>query len=637
MAAFFFLPLWAALVAAQAPDPPASEPLVTQPPASTEPAPTPEPTDDPQRIRIYETLEVVERSDELVGIARAASEGTTGKKALEQRPLLRTGELVETIPGMIATQHSGTGKANQYFLRGMNLDHGTDFSVRVGGIPVNLPSHGHGQGYADLSFVIPELVERVRFSKGTYLAEYGDFSAAGAAEIDFVRRLERALVELSAGSHGYGRALFANTFALGGGDLTAAVEGQRDDGPWQREEDGRRLNTFVRYARGDSARGFSLTATGYDGSWLATDQIPQRAVESGLIDRFGTIDDGPRGDSSRTSLAYEGHRGGDRSYTSWYGFAAAYDLALFSNFTYFLDDPERGDQFEQRDDRRLFGLGVRHHRQSAKTLGGRPLEWTVGLDLRYDDIENGLFRTAELERVSTTRRDQIGLLGGGPWGEVELHLHRRVRATAGLRVDRYDADVESDLGVNSGRAGDTLVAPKLQLAFGPWARTELYTSYGHGFHSNDARGATIRVDPSTGAPAQRVDPLVRARGLELGLRSHARRGLHTTLALFELRLDSELVFAGDGGTTEASRPSRRRGIEWTNVWQANPWLSFDFDLAFTDAEFADHDPAGREIPGALERVLAAGATIDRAPWQASVRVRGLSGYPLIEDGSVRAG
>jgi outer membrane receptor protein involved in Fe transport len=587
------------------------------------------------RLQIYEEVEVRERADDQLGIASSASEGSTGREALAARPIQRTGEIVETVPGLIATQHSGDGKANQYFVRGVNLDHGTDFSFRVDGIPVNMPSHGHGQGYSDLNFVVPELVDRVHYHKGSASVQGGDFSAAGYATIDLVPRLDSPFAQLSFGGDGYRRLVAGASTDLGGGALTGAVELQQNDGPWERPNDHQRWNGMARYYRGDAARGWSLTAMGYDASWLSTDQIPERAVRSGLIDRYGLIDPGPRGDTSRYSLSGDVRRGDDHSLTRMTAYAVSYDLDLISNFTYFLDNPIRGDQILQRDDRWLAGIDVEHI-HSAR-IGDDSIDWTFGAQVRYDDIENGLFRTREQVPFETVRRDQIELWTGGAWVEAAFRWSERLRTTTALRVDHYDARVASDLAVNSGSVDDQLVSPKVSIAWRGWKSTELYASHSYGFHSNDARGATIAVDPSTGEPARPVDPLVPAEGTEVGLRTSPLPGLQTTFALFSLEIDSELLFVGDGGFTEASRPSRRLGVEWTNAWRVRPWLTLDLDAAWVDAEFTDDDPAGSEIPGALESVVTGGITVHRGAWTGTLRLRAFSGYPLIEDGSRRAG
>ena len=588
---------------------------------------------DDHNLTFYEAIEVSERRDNLIGIAGSSNEGTTGREDLERRPKLRAGELVETVPGAIATQHSGGGKANQYFLRGFNLDHGTDFAISVGGMPVNMPTHGHGQGYADLNFLIPELVERARYRKGPYFAEIGDFSSAGGVDFDLVRSIPEGMVSLTLGSFEFQRALAAGTATVAGGDLTGALEYYHYDGPWDRPDDYERWNGFLGYARGDASKGWSVTAMGSDGEWLSTDQIPRRAVDEGLIDRYGLIDPGPRGSTSRYSLSGEVHSGTASTLSSLSAYAIKYDFNLYSNFTYFLDNPVDGDQFEQIDDRWIFGVGL-DHRWSGH-LGEKHHNSALGLDLRFDDIANGLYDTVDLERTSTTRQDDVRQLGGGLWGETWIGLTPTLRLNLGLRADYYRATVDALREVNSGTADDWMLNPKATLVWrvAPWA--ELSFNAGSGFHSNDARGATIHIDPDTGERVDPVDALVRATGFDAGLRIFTAGGYHSTVTAFWLELDSELLFVGDAGTTEASRPSRRIGLEWTNYWQVSPKVGIDFDATWADAEFTDADPAGNDIPGSIVATVASGVTVsDLGRWSGSLRLRYFSGGPLIEDGSV---
>jgi hypothetical protein len=592
--------------------------------------------EDLHRLRYYDDIDVTARADNLLGIAGSSNEGTTGREDLERRPKLRSGELVETVPGAIATQHSGGGKANQFFLRGFNLDHGTDFAVSAGGMPVNMPTHGHGQGYADLNFVIPELVERARYRKGPYFAEIGDFSSAGGVDFDFVRSLPQGNLTLTLGSYSYQRALVAGTTPAAGGDLTGALEYYHYDGPWERPDDYQRFNGYLGFHHGDSTAGWSLTALGSDGEWLASDQLPQRAVDQGLVDRYGILDPGPRGTTARYSLSGEAHRGSGESFSRIAAYAIKYDFYLISNFTYFLDDPVGGDQFEQSDDRWIFGLGL-DHRWSGH-LGPAHTDSAVGLDLRYDSIANGLYRTTDLVRTFTTREDDVRQLGGGLWGETWIIISPVLRLNLGLRADYYRAQVDAFREINSGSADNWMLNPKLSLVWKPWQTTELSFNAGSGFHSNDARGATIRVDPITGEPVEPVDPLVRATGFDVGVRTFTPSGYHGTVTAFWLELDSELLFVGDGGSTEASRPSRRIGLEWTNYWQLNQKVGIDLDATWTNARFTDSDPAGDEIPGAIITTVASGVTVaDVGRWFGSLRLRYFSGGPLIEDGSVTWG
>ena len=583
-----------------------------------------EPISSPELV---EDVEVEGRADDLLGVADSATEGTIGYADLQARPMLRPSEILEAVPGVIVSQHSGAGKANQYYLRGFNLDHGTDFRTTFDGVPVNMPSHGHGQGYTDLNFIIPELVSRESYGKGPYSARHGDFASAGTVDIEMVRVLPRGMVAAAPGTSGYARVLAAGSKEIGHGVLLAAVEGLHDDGPFDLEQDYKKMNGVIRYSRGDGGNGLTLTAMGYDGSWTSTDQIPSRAVEAGTIGRFGFVDPTDAGNSYRYSISGDLKRTSGTALSRLRAYAVAYDLSLFSNFTYFLDDPVNGDQFEQKDRRIVTGLDFAQERPRG----------AFGAQVRRDDVENGLYATRARRRLSTTREDDIVQWSLGAWGESRRAWTPWFRSTLGLRVDAYRAHVESDLGANSGRADDTIVSPKAALAFGPWGTTELYASYGWGFHSNDARGATITVDPKTGDPVSRVDPLVRTKGADVGVRYAPAERFQGTATAFLLDIDSELIFVGDAGATEAGRPSRRYGIELANFWRPLRWLSADLDLALSRSHFRDDDPAGDRIPGSIESALTGGVAVQGLKGAyGSVRVRFFGPRPLVEDDSVRS-
>src|ERR1044072_7168612 len=584
---------------------------------------------------IRETIEVSGRADELVGIAASAGEGGVGDPGLLQRPFLRPAEILETVPGVIITQHSGGGKANQYFLRGFNLDHGTDFRITVGNVPVNMPTHGHGQGYSDLNFLIPELVASVDYRKGPYAAQDGDFSAAGSARIDLLSSLADGIAEVGGGNYGYGRLLLADSLQVMGGDLLGAVELAGYNGPWTRGDRLRRRNALLRWSRGDVAHGVSVTGMGYDGSWNATDQIPESAVAEGALGRFDTVDPTTGGESYRYSLAAEVRRGDGDSLTRMSAFVLDYRLDLFSNFTYFLDDEENGDPFQQRDARTPAGAIVAHER--LLRWRGRTVAASFGADLRADRIDNGLYHTKARTVLETRRQDDVDQPVGGPWAEARVTWTPWLRTTAGLRADGYWNDVTGNVAANAVSETAAMLAPKLAVVLGPWRNTELYFNAGYGFHSNDARGTTIRVDPTTGEPVGRVDPLVRATAVDLGLRTIPAHGLQSPLSVFALDLDSELLFVGDAGITEANRPSRRVGIELANFWQPTDHVRFDLDAAYTRARFRDTAPEGDRIPGAIEGVVSAGATIDDlGRRQGALARRDCGPRPLIEADSVRA-
>src|SRR5262245_8924941 len=533
--------------------------------------------------RTFTNLADAERpAEDLVGIAQSASQGAITARQLDARPIMRNGEVLETVPGVVISQHSGEGKANQYYLRGFNLDHGTDFATTVAGMPVNLPTHGHGQGYSDLNFMIPELVSGVQFSKGPYFADQGDFATAGAANINYVTSLDRPIVRIGGGDEGFGRVLVAASPSLRTGRLLTALEVQQNDGPWVNPDNYRKVNAVVRYSRGDTVNGLSVTGMAYRGKWKATDQVPQRAIDSGLIDRFGALDTTDGGESYRYSGTVEWQRTRGNASTKVTAYGIGYDLSLFSNFTFFLDDPVNGDQFEQADHRFITGAKVTHRR-----LGhwmGHETQNSIGLQLRNDDITNvGLYHTVARKRLSTTRQDAVVQTSGGGFAQNETEWAPWLRTLAGLRVDGYRFNVDSIDQENSGTATAGLVSPKGGAVVGPFHGTELYVNAGLGFHSNDARGATITRDPTTGEPAERVTPLVRARGSEFGVRTVAVPHLQSTLTLWTLNLDSELVFAGDAGTTEPGRPSERYGVEFANYYRPRPWLTVDADVSWSRA------------------------------------------------------
>jgi hypothetical protein len=576
-----------------------------------------------------------------IGTSDAASEGAVTSKRIETRPILRTGELLELVPGMIVTQHSGDGKANQYFLRGYNLDHGTDFAIHVDGMPVNMPTHGHGQGYADISFMIPELIERIDFRKGPYFAEEGDFSSAGAARFKYFDVLPKGLGSLTLGSFGYARGFGAKSFDLGSGHLTAALEAVGNDGPWEVEQNYRKYNGMLRYAQGDARDGFSIAAMGYGAKWNATDQVAQRAVDSGQIGLYGSLDPTDGGESSRYSLSFQGRKGMGRGQGQLDAYVISYSMDLFSNFTYFLESVNRGDllgdQFQQSDRRTIVGANPRY--TWGATLGGRETTNTIGLQFRYDDISRvGLYSTLARQFLSTTRQDKVKQSSVGVYAQNVTQWADWVRSIVGLRGDYYNFDVESSVPENSGRTDDNIVSPKVGLVFGPWAKTEYFVNAGYGFHSNDARGTVIRVDPKDPTVAvDPVNPLVRTKGAEFGIRTEIIPNLQSSLALWTLRQDSELLFVGDAGTTEASRPSKRQGVEWINYWRPKPWLLVDAELAYTKARFTDEDPVGDYIPGAIETVGQFGVTVsDLGKWYGALQARYFGPRPLIEDNSVRS-
>ncbi len=588
---------------------------------------------DPEKLG---TVEVSGHYDNSVGSTDAASAGVITPQLIADRPLLRPGSLLEYIPGMVVTQHSGAGKANQYFLRGFNLDHGTDFSTWVAGMPVNLRTHAHGQGYTDLNFIIPELISRVDYFKGPYYANVGDFGSAGSANLFYTDNMKQGLALGTGGDFGYARALLAGSAPAGPGVFTYGLEYLHNDGPWEVPDNFEKVNALLRFVMPVGEGKFGLTAMAYSGKWNSTDQIPQRAVDSGLIGRFGSLDDSDGGNSKRYSLSadFATPLAGGQFQTTAYWFQ--YKLNLYSNFTYFLNDPDNGDQFHQADDRNVYGWTGSWVRPGE--LFGVPTLHTLGFELRQDRIDPvGLYTTVRRERLATTREDKVVEGSAGIYAQNDTQWNDWFRSVLGLRYDWYRFNVDSNVSENSGNVTSGIVSPKASLVFGPWYKTEYFLNAGYGFHSNDARGVTIKVDPASGDAVDPATPLVRSKGAEFGIRTEAVPNLQSSLALWYLKLDSELVFVGDAGTTEAGRPSQRYGVEWNNRWRPLPWMFVDLDVAWNHARFSNDAPEGSYIPGAPDTVISAGVAVDKyGPWSGALFMRYIGAYPLLEDNSVRS-
>jgi hypothetical protein len=607
---------------------------------SSIPAPAPgTPTEMPEVV-------VRGRADDLLGSATSASQGAVGGADLADLPVLRRGELLETaVPGMVVTQHSGDGKANQYFLRGFNLDHGTDFAFSVDGVPVNLPSHAHGQGYSDLNFLIPELVEAIEFEKGPFYADVGDFSGAGAANIRQVSALPEGIANVQLGQFGYARALLADSPAVGPGTLLYAFEYNHYDGPWDLSERSNRYNTLLRYHWDRGRDTFNLTASAYWAPfWHATDQVAERAVDGGLVGRFGAIDQTDGGETGRAALAFEWTRNDGDSVTRLRLYGFYYRLNLWSNFTYALSCPTgvdtNCDQFEQID--RRFVQGGELKRTWERLWWGKRVANTIGLQVRNDDIpDSGLNGTSSRQIVQVRVHDQIEEANAGVFAINQIAWTSWFRTQLGLRGDLLGIDVQSNTAANAGTSVAAIVSPKASLIFGPWKKTEIYLDVGSGFHSNDARGATIAVDPTTLVPQQPVPLLVRTKGAEVGVRTSSVPGLVSTLSLWYLQSNSELTFSGDSGDTEANGPSRKYGVEWASFYKPTRWLTLSADVSFSHARYADPQPAvdgrsGTYIANSIPVVISAAAVIETPRGIfGGVRLRYFSSQPLIEDDSQR--
>lgn len=558
------------------------------------------------------------RGKNLLGIAGSASQGEVGQKQFEHRPFSRNGELIEVVPGAVATQHSGSGKANQYFLRGFNLDHGTDFTTYVDGIPMNMTTHAHGQGYMDINSIIPELVKKVEYGKGPYYAEVGDFSAAGYAKMFTVDKLDKGIAKFTAGSFDYYRTLVANSTKMGDGDLLYAGEFNLYNGVWQVPEDSKKFNGQMRYTLDRGDWGMSINGKAYTNSWTATNQIPQAAVDNGSIGLYGSMDPTDGGESNRYSVSSSFWNQGDNWKNDANLYALYTDLHLFSNFSGFTRGPE-GDQILQSERRIQTGGHFEHTRYNK--LFGFEMDNSVGLQFRNDQIlDLGLYETQARQILNTVSKSNVGITTVGTYFKNTTHWHDKVRTVAGLRGDFINNEVDvldnknhdpSVNAANSGSRGKAMVSPKLSLVVGPWYDTEYFFNVGYGYHSNDARGTTLQANPNDGSPvdsaAARIRPAAWSRGGEAGIRSNYIPGLSSTFALWWLESSQELVFVGDEGTTDVTGKSHRYGVEFTNYYKPFEWLTLDADFALTTAKYAADNTY---VHNSVGRVVSTGATIE---------------------------
>ncbi|WP_291602404.1 TonB-dependent receptor [Bradyrhizobium sp.] len=586
-----------------------------------------------------------------------ASEMVISGDEVRARPVTRPGELLEAVPGLIVTQHSGEGKANQYFLRGYNLDHGTDLAIYVDDVPVNMRTHAHGQGYADLNWLMPETIAAMNIRKGPYYAEEGEFSSVGSVHVGLIDRVSKAILQVTAGSFGYRRLFGMDSTKVGGGMLLVAGEAGSYNGPWDNPDEVRKLNGLVRYTKGTALDGVSITGMAYSSKWNSTDQVPQRAITAGLIGRYGSEDPSDGGNSSRFALSARIARSDEAGYWKANAYAVKSELDLFNNFTYYLANPVFGDQFHQRDDRLMTGANV--SRTLNGSFAGLPMQTTFGVQSRYDAIDLALTDTFRRSFLSGSRSDRVGEGSVGIYGEATIRWTDWLRTTAGWRGDYYAANVTSFFNAsNSGSANAAIGSPKFTMVVGPFNKTEFFLAAGFGMHSNDARGATTTEDPAD--PTGKLTPsplLVRTRGAEGGVRTRIVPNLDSSLSVFILDQDSEILFSGDSGDTSASRASRRYGFEWTNHYRPTSWIDIDADLAMTHARFLGYNSEqvavyaslagypeaqignapGNYIPNAPAMVASAGVTLGEktGPFGA-LRWRYLASSPLTEDNAFRS-
>ena len=590
----------------------------------------------PVMVTDAESVSVVESVEEERPLT-AASARTVRDRDLRLRPIQRPADLFRVTPGLMVVQHAGGGKANQYLLRGFDADHGTDVALTFDGIPLNMVSHGHGQGYADPNWIIPELVERVEVSKGPYFVESGDFSTAGSVGL---QSRDRGESFLSAGGGSFNTLRAVGIVAPKVGSAwhpLLAAELTRTDGPFQNPERFRKYNLYAKLTYDiDAHSSIALAATAYDGSWNASGQLPSRAVKAGLVDFFGTLDPSEGGASARDNLSVTYRLRPDNfSELQALAYLAHYDFTLYSNFTFFSVDPVNGDEIEQWDSRSL--AGARASYRWLKQWRGILFDSSVGGDARADSIGNGLAHDKARERLQKRADDQVDETSVAAWVKEEVQLLRWLRLSAGLRADHFTFRVDDhleDLATQgtrtSGVRGATRLSPKASLVLSPHRTTDLFLNFGYGFHSNDARGVVRGQDP--------VTPLVRTVGYELGARSRLYdRRLELAASLWGIDIDSETVWVGDEGTTEAAGATRRLGVEVEGRAELLPWLFADADVTVSDARFRDNAGNGRAVALAPRLTVSGGlSALHPSGLRGGLRGLYIARRPATEDGFLQA-
>ncbi len=597
-------------------------------------------TANADRVEVQSVI-VTAKVNESLGSEESASAGVVGGVELGQRPILRQGELLEAVPGMIVTAHTSGGKANQYYLRGFNLDHGTDFSTSVDGAPVNLGSHAHGQGYMDLNWLIPELVAGVTYRKGPYYADAGDFSAAGNASIAYLSSLPEPFVTAEVGTDSYQRLLLAGSADVGPGRLLYAGEYIHYDGPFRTPGNYRRPNGVIKYTVGDNEVGGGITLQAYEGRWTASDQLPEEALATLPGGRFGAIDPSSAGSTHRYALTGEWHWGDGTVTHQVQAYAIQYGLNLFSDFSYFIDQ-DHGDQFRQYDRRLIIGgaavTTVRGDYLGQETRDG------FGVQTRNDSVDLELDHTEQRHFLSRYRRDRVEVNQVALWWSNDIRWTNWLQTQAGLRLEGFHFRNRAELAANSGSVTVARPAPKLGLTLTPNTHLDVYAQAGVSYRSNDARGVFDTVPSYEGGPAptQKSRPLVRSEGAEIGARVKSVGGLTSSVAFWYLQSNSELFFAGDAGANvDSDRPGQRYGVEWNNLYRPFSWLTIDADFAASQAFYTDHNRVvGDRIPEAIKRSASISATLHdlaAAPGlTASLRLRHFAARDLIEDGSQKS-
>ncbi|MGH1365057.1 MAG: TonB-dependent receptor [Calditrichia bacterium] len=600
----------------------------------------------------------------------AASSKAVRAFDIKIRPTRSAQELLQMAPGVFIAQHAGGGKAEQIFIRGFDADHGTDVNISLDGAPSNMISHGHGQGYADLHYIIADVVETIDVKKGPYFAEYGNLATAGAMQFHTKEHIDNNLVRFEGGEFNTRRLTTMYQIPSSGEHQNAYLAGQfyATDGAVESPQDFDRFNVFGKlHTHLSNNSKLTLSASAFSSAWDASGQIPQRAVNSGQIGRFGTIDDLEGGTTSRQDLNLQYLiNGKNNSELLIQTYTTNYDFKLFSNFTFFLDNPENGDMIEQTDDRSVFGLNS--HYKFSHSAGAFLAVAKMGGGFRADDIAVSLWQSPNRTRSNALVDADILERNFFLWVEEEFLFSPRFRMQLGLRGDYFTYNVEDALdGVDnglphaSGFAKQSIVSPKLNMVFSPVNNFDLFANAGTGFHSNDARNVVLseRISQMTTSfqraglsnseiadtlTAMNFDPdqlnvetLPRAVGAEIGFRTLLGGRINFSAAAWWLDLEREYVYIGDAGSTELSDPTVRYGVDMEARANLSTWMWADADVNISEGK-VKNAPDGEDFIALAPRITSTGGltAVHPSGWEGSLRYRYLDDRPANEDNSVVA-
>ncbi len=606
----------------------------------------------------------------------AASSRAIRQFDMKVRPVRSAQDLLMLAPGLIIAQHNGGGKAEQLYMRGFDADHGTDVGIYVDGMPVNMVTHGHGQGYADLHFLIPETVEEFEVFKGPYFAEFGDFATAGSVSFHTKDHPDKNLVKLEGGMFNTGKLTTVLKIPTNSAHQSAYMAGQfyTTDGPFDSPQDFKRFNMFGKFHSHLTDNSvLSLSLGGFSSAWNASGQIPTRAVKEGIISRFGAIDDMEGGTTSRVNVNFDYvyGEGTDREF-SIQGYSTWYDFRLFSNFTFWLNDSIDGDMIEQTDTRNILGINTQYIYR--KPWGSVMTRTTAGAGIRADNIEVGLWHSPDRVRKTLRTNDGVTQRNLYLWVQEDLFFNTKWRMQLGLRGNYYTFNVDDkldhpdppdyaadDLPRASTYYHQAILNPKLNVVYSPAESVEIFFNSGTGFHSNDARDVIIaerireieygmsrkgytELQIDSALLARNFDPdqkniltLPRAAGFEVGTKLNIGKAVILSMAAWYLHLQEELVFIGDEGTTEISGATRRTGLDFEARMQITPWLWADADLNLANGIYVNEPEGANDIPLAPRVTSTGGLTaILQNGFEGALRYRYVGGRPANETNTVRA-